>query len=226
MADEFLYIPQTVPVFPLPEVVLFPRTILPLHIFEPRYREMMQDALLGDRVISVALLKPNYAPLYYTHRAPIHPVVGVGQIVESEEAENGDFNLLLRGIGRARILGESTDRSYRIAHVEPIETYTTATDEQSATLRQELFAAIRGNPALNAEVRQHWLKLAKVEVGLDELTDLIAAGVPVEAEVRQCLLVEADASSRTRMLVEQITTLAAMARLSRRVPGPDEYNFN
>jgi uncharacterized protein len=225
MSDEFLFIPDHVPVFPLPEVVLFPRAILPLHVFEPRYREMTQDALLGDRVIAMALLKPGYGPLYYTRRAAIHDVLGVGQIVESEEATDG-FNILLRGVGRARILDERADRSYRVARVEPVETFTSTSDAESAALRTELFAAIRANDTLDAELRRHWLKLAQADVELDVLSDLIGAGLPLEADVRQLLLAEADAAGRVRMLVEQINTLAAIVRASRRMPGPDEWSLN
>ena len=146
MGDEFLLVPKLVPVFPLPEVVLFPGTILPLHVFEPRYREMMADALAGERTIAVALLKPGFEPLYYTPRAPIHAMIGVGRIVESEQVEDGNYNLLLRGAGRATIVEELRERQYRLARIEPVETYCSSSAAGAQELREELFAAIRGNP--------------------------------------------------------------------------------
>lgn len=224
--DELIFIPKLVPLFPLPEVVLFPRTIVPLHIFEPRYREMMADALAGDRVIATALLKPGYEPLYYTLRAPIHRLIGVGQILESEQVDNGDYNLLLRGMGRATIVEEVPGRSYRVARVEPVQTFCSADPGRAGKLRSELWNAIRGNPGLDPDLRRYWSKLFRADLDLDELSDLIAAGTPVEAELRQCLLEEPDAFVRSSMLLEQLRTLGAIARNYRRAMSPDRPNLN
>jgi Lon protease-like protein len=226
MADEIHDIPEVLPLFPLPEVVLFPHTIVPLHIFEPRYREMMADAVAGQRCFAIALLKPGYQPLYYTRRAPVHPVVGVGRILESEQVEDGNYNLLLRGVGRARIVAEIGTHPYRLARVEPVETYCNHNAARTRQLSDQLFRAIRGNRGLQPELRKHWLQLANLELELDELTDLVGAGVPVEAELRQCLLDEPDAFERATLLVDQLRTLAAVARVQLRVPGLNEYNLN
>lgn len=226
MGEDIIYIPEVVPVFPLPEVVLFPRAILPLHIFEPRYREMMADALAGDRVISVALLKPGFEPLYYTRRAPIHPVICVGKILESEQVKDGNYNLLLRGVVRANIVDELPDRTYRQVRIEPVETFCSGDDARSSELREQLFSAIRGNPAVDPELRRQWLRLREAELDLDELTDLLAAGVPAEAELRQCLLDEADASARAALLLDQLRTLGAIARQQRRAMRPSAQGLN
>ncbi len=226
MADEPVDIPEVVAVFPLPEVVLFPRTIIPLHVFEPRYRELMADALAGSGTLAIALLKPGYQPLYYTRRAPIHPVIGVGSILESEQVDDGNYNLLLRGVGRARIVEELATHAYRRARVEPIETFCSRDGLNVGELADDLFRAIRGNRGLDPELRRHWLRLSKMHLELDALTDLLAAGVPVEAELRQCLLNEADAFERAGLLLDQLRTLAAVARRQLRVPRVDEYNLN
>ncbi len=226
MSDAFVYLPEFVPIFPLPEVVLFPRTILPLHVFEPRYREMMADALAGERLLAIALLKAGYEPLYYTRRAPIHATVGVGQILESEKLADGNYNLLLRGLGRATVVSEIPDRPYRLARLEVLETFCSASQAESERLRRRLFASIRGNPGLDRDLRSHWLRLAKVELPLGELADLIAAGLPVEAELRQCLLDEPDAFARAQMLRDQLRTLASIARASRRAAQPGRQNLN
>jgi hypothetical protein len=94
---------KQVPVFPLPNVVFFPKTTLPLHIFEPRYRQMVAHALDRDRLIAVALLKPGWekdyqgAPDYY-------PVATLGRITEHEKLEDGRYNILLEGIERVHLL--------------------------------------------------------------------------------------------------------------------------
>lgn len=226
MNPEPVLIPDVVSLFPLPEVVLFPRTLVPLHIFEPRYREMTADALVSDRILATALLKPGYAPLYYTRRAPIHDTVVVGQIVESEQVEEGNFNLLLRGLGRARILEEVGQRTYRQARIELVETFCYAETDACDALRDDLLTTIRENPGLDPQLRRHWLKLAELDVDLDTLCDLIAAGTPIESELRQGLLEEPDAFARTQLLRDHLRTVAAVAQnyLRRLRPGPPDLN--
>ncbi len=226
MDEDFLLIPDVVPVFPLPHVVLFPHTILPLHIEEPRYREMMSDVLAGARIIATALLKPGFEPLYFTRRAPIHSTLGLGQLVESEQGADGNYNVLLRGVGRAIIVSEVTDLTYRQARVESLETFCSADDLDAAQLRRQLFAAVRGNPALEPELRKQWLTLRRANIELDALADLMAAGIPIEPELQQVLLEEPDAFARARLLLDQVRTLAAIARAHLRIRRPGEHNLN
>lgn len=226
MSDEMHEIPDRLPLFPLPGMVLFPHTIIPLHIFEPRYREMLADTLEGDKALGIALLKPGFEPLYYTRRAPIHEIIGVGEILKSEHLPDDNYNLLLRGVGRAVILDEeAVDKPYRVARVEPLDTYCTGDDDAADALRSALFEAIRDNPAIDASARKQWLRLSDASLELDIITDVLAAGLPAEAELRQCLLAEPDAVPRGQMLLEQMKTLAAIAHnIRRREPKRHELN--
>src|SRR5687767_7158030 len=95
-----------VPLFPLPSVVLFPRAVLPLHIFEDRYRAMTADALAGDKVVAMALLKAGWEKSYYG-RPAIEPVVCVGKILSHEKLPDGKYNFLLQGVQRARVIREN-----------------------------------------------------------------------------------------------------------------------
>jgi Lon protease-like protein len=113
-------LPETLPIFPLPNVVLFPHVFLPLHIFEPRYRAMVGDALEGDRIIGMALLKPGWER-DYEGRPPVYPIGCAGLITHAERMPDGRFNIVLRGMEKFRLLGEDTSRPYRIAHVEPLD---------------------------------------------------------------------------------------------------------
>src|SRR5438034_7329547 len=108
-----------VPLFPLPNVVLFPRAVLPLHICEERYKEMTADALNGDRRIAMALLRPGWERSYYG-RPQIEPVVCVGKILSHEKLPDGKYNFLLQGELRAGIAGEHGERAYRLARLEPL----------------------------------------------------------------------------------------------------------
>ena len=106
-----------IPIFPLPNVVLFPNIFLPLHIFEPRYREMVRDALTGDRTIGMVLLRDpvDTAP----DRAPaVYPVGCAGVISHCEPLDDCRYNIVLRGLHKFRILEEDRSRSYRRARIE------------------------------------------------------------------------------------------------------------
>src|SRR5688572_10166724 len=108
---------SAVPLFPLPSVVLFPRAVLPLHIFEDRYRAMTADALDGDGLIAMALLKPGWEKSYYGKPA-IEPVVCVGKIVSHEKLPDGKYNFLLEGQVRARVIRElPIGVAYRVAEL-------------------------------------------------------------------------------------------------------------
>jgi Lon protease-like protein len=106
------------PVFPLPEVVFFPETVLPLHVFEPRYRKMVADCLAGDRFMAVAMLRSGWEK-DYEGRPPIHAVAGVGEILQAEVLPDGRYNILLDGRFRVRIEDEvpAEDLPYRRARV-------------------------------------------------------------------------------------------------------------
>ncbi len=108
---------RRIPLFPLPGVVLLPGTMLPLHIFEARYRAMVADALEGDRTIGMAMLKPGAEG---PEPPRIHAVGGAGEIIESERLEDGRYNILLEGRFRYRVLEEAPPDPYRVARVEEI----------------------------------------------------------------------------------------------------------
>jgi Lon protease-like protein len=136
---------ERIPLFPLPGVVLLPGTLLPLHIFEPRYRAMVADALSGDRTIGMAMMKPGWER---AGRNPaIYPVGGAGRIVDSEELPDGRYDIVLQGEFRYRVLEESAPAPYRVARVERIPSVSFADPlERARTVREaaSLFAELAG----------------------------------------------------------------------------------
>lgn len=113
-------LPETIPLFPLPNVVLFPSVFLPLHIFEPRYRAMVSDALEGDRIIGMTLLQQGRWETDYEGRPPIYPIGCAGLITHAERAGDGRFNIVLRGLEKFRVIGEDVSRPYRLAQIESL----------------------------------------------------------------------------------------------------------
>ncbi|MEZ5990485.1 MAG: LON peptidase substrate-binding domain-containing protein [Planctomycetota bacterium] len=106
------------PIFPLDSVLLVPGGMLPLHIFEPRYRAMVRDCLDGDRRFAMAAPMPGHSSAKEA-RPPVHPVCCLGEIVDHKLLPDGRSLLLLKGISRARILGElEVEAPYRVVRAE------------------------------------------------------------------------------------------------------------
>jgi len=137
---------RVIPLFPLPGVVLLPEMLLPLHVFEPRYRALVGDALAGDRTIGMAMLKPGWesAP----EVPPVHSIGGAGEIVECEKLPDGRYNILLEGRFRYRIVREETTATpYRRASVEEIRAIPFGSADEETRVSETalgLFEEIRG----------------------------------------------------------------------------------
>ena len=111
-------VPSQIPLFPLPDVVLFPRVSLPLHIFEPRYRRMVADALAGHKTIGMILLRPGWEGDYYG-RPPVFDSGCAGRIETFRALEHGKYDIVLRGLSRFRVVEEHAGQPYRVATIEP-----------------------------------------------------------------------------------------------------------
>ena len=133
-------VPECLPLFPLPNVVFFPKTSLPLHIFEPRYCEMIANAARHGQCIGMALLKEGWEH-GYTGNPPIFPIGCVGRLVSMQQLPDGRSNVLLRGLARYEISEEVPGRSYRQANIvlKPQSRETSL----NASLRMELQEVLR-----------------------------------------------------------------------------------
>lgn len=134
-------LPSEIPIFPLPNVVLFPSALLPLHIFEPRYRAMVADALDSERLIGMVMLRPGWEP-HYDGAPEVYPIGCAGFITHADRLPDGRFNIMLRGLEKFRILNERHAREgvdwYRIAHVESIKEVKSGVTAASHAARQRL----------------------------------------------------------------------------------------
>src|SRR3569623_969418 len=112
---------SSLPMFPLPNCVLLPGGLLPLHVFEPRYRELTRDCLAGHQFMGIARLRPGFETTYYG-RPPVYERFGVGKIICCEELPDGRFALLLRGVARVELARElPSERAYRMVEARPLE---------------------------------------------------------------------------------------------------------
>ena len=197
-------IPRIIPLFPLPNVVFFPKMPLPLHLFEPRYRKMAEDALAGDRFIGMVLLKPGYEA-DYEGRPPIYPLGCAGIVEQSERTTDGRYNIVLRGVTRFRVLQEYDDQPYRRAVVAPLDD-APGDEAPLGTLRGRLLTAI-GDAAdgPSALVLQNELP---IDVFVNALSQTLSLS-PIE---RQSLLDCETVLGRGQRLLEILEFLALEQR--------------
>jgi Lon protease-like protein len=211
--------------FPLPNLVLFPQVVQPLHIFEPRYRQMTADALAGDRLIGMALLRPGWEP-DYDHHPAVHPVICLGRIIAEQHLEDGRYNLLLRGVARARILQEvQHDKLYRGAAVELVPE-TPPGEATTQVWRHRLTEGVRPWFAAQVEAKEQLQRLLDNELPLGVLCDVLAFALPLPPEGKQELLAEADEARRVRRLLEQLGQLAQQPAADESRKFPPEFSEN
>jgi Lon protease-like protein len=194
--------------FPLPNLVLYPHVMQPLHIFEERYREMVEDALAGDKLIAMAVLEPGWENDYES-RPPVAPYACLGKIVAHHRLPDGRYNLLLLGMQRVRIDQELEPlRSFRQASVELIDDeYDFDTIAESHDLQERLVTAFRSNLPCECETPEQLEKLLSGELPLGLLTDLAAYALPLETGVKQELLAECRVSARAEILLSELDQL-------------------
>ncbi len=193
--------------FPLPNLVLFPNVLQPLHIFEPRYRKMMRDALDGDGLIAMALLKSEGSPTSLNNIQAVHNVITVGKIIAHVELEDGRFNLLLKGISRATIIREiATELPFRMADVHLL---SEPEIEHSAgqKLQDQLVESYMQLVASTTPDDQISKTMVEQDLPLGTLADLIAFSCDLDVAQQQTILNTMDVEARCRILIEYLVML-------------------
>ena len=186
--------------FPLPDVVLFPSQILALHVFEPRYRRLIRDVIAQHLTLAVPRLKPGFDSAYYG-APPVFEICGVGEIHEYSELPDGCFNIVVRGLGRVRLIEELGSQPYRVARVE-VPRQLPADALVGEALRAELVKQIRRiaphlhGPAQNLE--------ARLNTDVGSSADIVAGTLIEDPDLRQQLLEELDPCRRSSWLIAHL----------------------
>jgi len=179
-----------VPVFPLPGAFLFPGQLMPLHIFEPRYRAMIEDSLdRSGRLVIGTVVEAHRAELPL--RPPIHPIAGVGEIARHEKLADGRFLVWLVGLGRVRIEETETEHAYRLVRVQPLAEVDASTAEVEE-LRPRVIDAIRARTGSEFEVG---------EASLGALADMLVQCLTLPEAVLLDLHGELDVAERARKVL-------------------------
>ena len=205
--------PLTLPIFPLPDVTFFPHTLLPLHVFEARYRAMVMDALARDRRLAVVKLKPGFEAAY-AGKPAVHPIAGAGEIVSWERLATGRYNILVKGEWRIRVESERpSDTLYRIVTAQRLDDVVPSTDV-SAALTRIRDACRRLLRALDRPADLLDTALAAGQPA-GVIADRIAAAVVPDAELRQELLETLDVTRRLDRLGAALEQLVNQLREGR-----------
>jgi hypothetical protein len=202
------------PLFPLPNVVLFPHASLRLHIFEERYRALTRDILAGERFLAMGLIVESASPA--DERPAVEPIAGVGEVVMAHELPDGRFNLVVRGYARVRIDEElASDRPYRLVTATVIPDLP-VTDRNEVRDAEQSLRVLIGQ--LADAIPEGGEPLRQIVAGLETpaaLADVAAAELIADLAVRQQLLETRDLARRLERVTAEI--VAMMARLS--APG-------
>jgi Lon protease-like protein len=200
---------SAVPLFPLPNVVLFPRAVLPLHIFEDRYKAMTASALRGDRQIAMALLRPGWERNYYQKPA-IEEVVCIGTILTHEKLPDGKYNFLLQGHTRAKIVREIDGKPYRLASLEPIvETEVMEIDLEPE--RQRVARLFENGPLASLPTAEQFRQIIAGPLPTSDVVDLVAFNLVEDISLKLSLLADGDVRGRVARTIQALGTLNPLA---------------
>jgi uncharacterized protein len=194
-----------VPIFPLPDVTFFPHTLLPLHVFEARYRAMVIDVLERDRRLAVVKLQPGYEA-GYAGKPAVHPVAGLGEMVSCERLATGRYNVMLKGECRVRLEQElPSDTLYRVVRARRL--VDTESGDDAAPALARIHAACRA--LLSALQRPADLLDTALADGQGPgvIADRVAAAVLPDPDLRQRLLETLDAGIRVARVADAVESL-------------------
>ncbi|MBA3960309.1 MAG: LON peptidase substrate-binding domain-containing protein [Chthoniobacterales bacterium] len=196
-----LALPETVPVMPLPGGLLFPNALLPLHIFEPRFREMLEHALTADRMLCVALVRPERH--HWRTSEDFFPVSTIGLIRACVGREDGTSDLILQGMQRVKFSGFTQEAPYPIARIKPLKTRTKLNVETDALAAKvlEFYGQLKSmGRELPEKIDRYLNEMSDPEM----LADLIASTFIGDASRRQQLLEALDLNQRLRLLIQYL----------------------
>ena len=195
-----IQLPEWIPLFPLPNVVFFPKTYLPLHIFEPRYCRMVEEALAADRMIGMVLLREGWEQ-EYDRNPPIYEIGSVGRIVRFQRFDDGKYDVILYGLKRFTVRDENFERPYRQAKIDILaeavaQPLPELLKQNLVELLTQFYDELNGGEEMESIL----------ELGLEDeaLIATLAAGLPFTVLEKQFLLEAETLYRRSRRLADLI----------------------
>jgi Lon protease-like protein len=191
-------LPKQIAVMPLPNAILFPRVLLPLYIFEPRYKQMLADCLNGERMFAVALLRKGWEK---EGRNPTpHPIAGIGVIRTCVARPDGSANVILEGVARVHVTEYVKHRPYRVARVEPLKSSVEPEGAQRAPLLKMVTQLARARARMGADLPKSVLSALRSVKNADYLSDLVSYTLLDDYYEKQSMLETLDTNERLEKL--------------------------
>ena len=212
-------------VFPLPNLVMFPHVMQALHIFEPRYRALFEEALEDDRLIALGSLAPGWEGSY-EGRPPLRPHACLCRIATHQRTDEGTYNVLVLGVRRLRLVRELPPKKiFRVVEAELVDDQLSGDvpAEAAAALQQRLLAAFKRAMPKIPDAYEQLDQLLGTQITLGMLADIVAYTLDLDLEWKMRLLAECDVLKRTELLLEAIATRPAAAPARR---FPPEFSVN
>lgn len=214
---ETLHVPETVPVMTLPNTVFFPQALLPLHIFEPRYRQMLRDVLARDRLFAIARLdagaaKPGAAE-------PAHTIATVGIVRACQKAENDTSNLLLQGVCRVEIQAVLREEPYRLISIRPLATVSGGDPTSLEAQRDEVMRLLNLRRRLGTPAPKGMTQFLQSIEDPDAFADIAAFNLCDDGAFKQTLLEELDTRRRLTLFAARLKREIEDQRLRRKLQG-------
>ncbi|HTQ56990.1 MAG TPA: LON peptidase substrate-binding domain-containing protein [Bryobacteraceae bacterium] len=218
---ETLHVPETVPVMTLPNTVFFPQALLPLHIFEARYRQMLRDVLCSNRVFAVARLDSAQAG----EHEPMPRVASVGIIRACQKGENDTSNLLLQGICRVEVKSIIREAPYRIIAVKPIATTAGTHHAGLELLRLEVMRLLNLRRRLGTPAPKGMTQFLESIEDVDTFADIAAFNLCEDSALKQQLLETLETRRRLQLFASALKAEIEDQRLRRKLQGqlPDDH---
>jgi uncharacterized protein len=213
--------------FPLPNLVLYPHVMQPMHLFEPRYKALLEEALESDGLIAISLLKTGWES-DYEGRPPLESAATLCRILTYHKTNQETYNILLVGVRRLRILEElPPDKLFREARVEVLEDqYPTTLAERRPALQQQLMSAFRQILPKLAEPSEQLDQLLGQQISLGMLTDIISYTLDLGLTLKQQLLCEPVVDRRAELLCEFFEHQAKHPTEQSDKPFPPRFSNN
>jgi len=228
MSDQAISINfgRPIPLFPLDSVTLFPQQVLPLHIFEPRYRQMVDRALDASGQMAMAVFAGNGWKQQYHGRPKLRPAVCVGQIMEHERLPDGRYAIIVQGICRAKILRESMPaegRLYREAVMEPLEEEDRSIHEgELSAVRSAIDAMLSDGELAKMHVSDKLLQFVQNDdIPTHVVMELVSFAIVTAPDLKYRLLEQGSVMRRSEMLMKELTDLSTMIRRATRQGSKD-----
>ncbi len=191
--------------FPVPDLVMFPHVIQPLHVFEPRYRDLLAEALDDDQLIGMPVLASE-CETDCDERPELRPIACLGKIISYQTCGNGRSNILLLGLHRMRLMDELTSaKPFREANVRLIDdVYSPNADQQRNRVHRALLTAFKRKLSRESEAKDCFDELLRGDISLSVLTDIVAHTLDLAASYKAQLLSEPDVDQRARWLLTKL----------------------